>query len=275
VIEEAVSGFPPDFEVVEVDLGAERYLRTGQTLTHGDFQTIAGCDAILLGAVGDPRVEPGVLERGVLLRLRKELDLYINLRPFPELDITIVRENTEGLYAGKGERGHELATDISINTRLGVSRCIAYAFGLAEAQSKKLTLVHKRNVLTSSGGMWSEIFETATRNYPAIETSYEHVDAAAYHLIADPSRFGIIVTENLFGDILSDVAAAVSGGLGRAASANLHPKRSTRPTRCIGLFEPIHGSAPDIANKGIADATGAIEAASMLISAVENEAILV
>jgi 3-isopropylmalate dehydrogenase len=273
VIEAALETLPSRFETTFVDAGAARYLDSGETLTEAELAVIGSCDALLLGAVGDPRVPPGVLEREILLRLRSELDLYVNLRPFPQLGITFVRENTEGLYAGAGERRGDLATEVSINTRERVARCIRYAFELAAPEARKVTLVHKTNVLVNAGGLYGEVFEEYARAYPGVETSYEHVDAAAYHLVTGPERFEVVVTDNLFGDILSDLAAGLAGGLGKAASANLHPDRSTRPTRCLGLFEPVHGSAPDIAGKGIADPTAAIEAVNMLVAAVDRETV--
>jgi 3-isopropylmalate dehydrogenase len=212
-----------------------------------------------------------VLERGILLRLRKELDLYVNVRPFPELDLVIVRENTEGLYAGIGSSGHNSATEISVNTHAAVQRCVRYAFSLATSRAGRVTLVHKTNVLEHAGSLWREVFESEAQVTPEVATSYEHVDATAYHLITDPSRFDVVVTDNMFGDILSDLAAGLAGGLGRAASANLHPDSATRPSRCLGLFEPVHGSAPDIAGTSTADPTGAVRAAEMLLGTLEAE----
>jgi 3-isopropylmalate dehydrogenase len=204
-----------------------------------------------------------------LLRLRKELDLYVNLRPFPEVGVVIVRENTEGLYSGVGERGGGRATETSVNTSAAIARCARYAYGLAGERSGRLTVVHKSNVLVHAGALWRDVVAEVGADYPGVELQYEHADAAAYHLVTEPDRFDVIVTDNLFGDLLSDVAAAVSGGLGRAASANLHPDPTTRPARCIGLFEPVHGSAPDIAGRGIADATAARRAARMLRAALD------
>lgn len=276
VTQVAVASLPPDLELEWVDAGAERYLRTGEVLTKDDLAAVSSCDALLFGAVGDPRVPDGVLERGILLALRKELDLYVNVRPFPELDLVFVRENTEGLYAGVGSRHDDLATETSVNTRAAVQRCATYAFDLARQRPGRLTLVHKRNVLVHAGALWSEVVEAVSQSYPEVDVSYEHVDAAAYHLVNDHRRFDVIVTDNLFGDILSDLAAALAGGLGRAASMNLHPDPSTRPTRCVGLFEPVHGSAPDIAGTGTADPTAAIRAAEMLmqtLTTLDEEAI--
>jgi 3-isopropylmalate dehydrogenase len=268
VIAVALARLPADIELVEIDAGAARYKKTGEVLTDRDLEEIADSDALLFGAVGDPAVEDGVLERGILLTLRRELDLYVNLRPFPELGVTIVRENTQGLYAGKGSRERDAATELSINTRAAIERCVAYAFDLAAAGSGNLCLVHKTNVLVHSGSLWREVTDELSRNYPDVKRSYEHVDAAAYHLVTNPNRFEVIVTDNMFGDILSDVAAGVAGGLGTAASANIHPDETTRPTRCIGLFEPVHGSAPDIAGRGLADPTAAVRAAEMVMGAL-------
>jgi 3-isopropylmalate dehydrogenase len=265
VVAAALEKYRDAFDVTTIDAGAERYLTTGELLTSGDLTTIADCDALLFGAIGDPRVPDGVLERGILLKLRKELDLYVNLRPFPELGLVFVRENTEGLYAGYGWSSEDSAAEVNVNTSGAVSRCVRYAFELAETRSKRLTWVHKTNVLSHSGALWREVMERVGKEHPSVSVHYEHVDAAAYHLVTDRSRFDVIVTDNLFGDILSDLAAGLAGGLGSAASANLHPDASSRPTRCLGLFEPIHGSAPDIAGTGAADATGAIRACEMLL----------
>jgi 3-isopropylmalate dehydrogenase len=271
VIAAALDRFGTEWDVTMLDAGSDRYLSTGEILTGADLDVCRASHAILFGAVGDPRVEDGVLERGILLRLRTELDLYVNLRPFPELDLVIVRENTEGLYAGIGGRSEDGAFEMSVNTRGAVSRCARYAFELAADRSQHLTLVHKTNVLGYAGGLWSDVVAAEARLHPQVNVSYEHVDAAAYHLVKDPSRFDVILTDNLFGDILSDLAAGLAGGLGAAAGANLHPDAATRPSRCIGLFEPIHGSAPDIAGTGSADPTAASRAAEMLCAALEPE----
>jgi 3-isopropylmalate dehydrogenase len=236
-----------------------------------EVEEIGRCDALLVGAVGDPRVPDGVLERGILLRLRRELDLYVNVRPFEELGIVFVRENTEGLYSGLGSSTEEMALEVSLNNRGAVRRCIRYAFDVAEERAGRVTLVHKTNVLTHAGTMWKDVFEEEGRSRSGMELTYEHVDAAAYHLVRDPGRFDVIVTDNLFGDILSDLAAGVGSGLGHAASANLHPSERTRPTRCVGLFEPVHGSAPDIAGTGTADPAAAIAAAHMMLHALQQE----
>lgn len=257
-------------ETVDYDLGGRRYLRTGEVLPDAVLDELRGFDAIYLGAVGTPEVPPGVLERGLLLRLRFELDLYVNLRPFSggprRVDFVVVRENTEGAYAGEGgflRRGtpHEVATQGSVNTRMGVERCVRFAFELARSRARRhLTLVHKTNVLTFAGDLWQRTFEEVATGYPGVSTGYDHVDAACIHLVQAPDRYDVIVTDNLFGDILTDLAGAVAGGIGRAASANLNPAR-TGPS----LFEPVHGSAPDIAGTGRADPTAAILSAAMML----------
>jgi 3-isopropylmalate dehydrogenase len=273
VIPEALAALPDDVETTLIDVGAERYLDTGELLTPEDLATIMDSDALLFGAIGDPRVPDGILERGVLLALRRELDLYINLRPFPELDLVIVRENTEGAYAGIGQRDGEHAVEISINTGPAIERCARYAFELAATRRSHVTLAHKSNVMVNAGSLWREVTERVAKDHPEVALDYEHADAAAYHLVVEPSRYDVILTDNLFGDLLSDVAAGVAGGLGKAASANLHPEASTRKGKCVGLFEPVHGSAPDIAGKGLADPTAAIEAARMMLEELSKEAV--
>ena len=255
-------------ETIEYDLGGARYLRTGEVLPDAVLDELRGLDAILLGAVGSPDVAPGVLERGLLLRLRFELDLYVNLRPFDgrKLDCAVVRENTEGTYAGEGgflRKGtpHEVATQGSVNTRRGVERCVRFAFELADTRpAHRLTLVHKTNVLTFAGDLWQRTFDEVATEHPDVTTSYDHVDAACIHLVERPERYDVIVTDNLFGDILTDLAGAVAGGIGLAASANLNPAR-TGPS----LFEPVHGSAPDIVGTGRANPLAAIKSAAMLL----------
>ena len=257
-----------DLELTEMDLGGARYLRTGELLPDEALDQLRALDAILLGAVGTPEVPPGVLERGLLLRLRFELDLYANVRPFTsaDRDLVVVRENTEGTYAGEGgflRRGspHEVATQGSVNTRMGVERCVRYAFELAGSRPRRhLTLVHKTNVLTFAGDLWQRAFDEVGAQYPDVATGYDHVDAACIHLVGSPRRYDVIVTDNLFGDILTDLAGAVTGGIGLAASANLNPAR-VGPS----LFEPVHGSAPDIAGTGRANPLAAIRSAAMML----------
>jgi len=262
------------YEPVPYDLGGKRYLATGDVLPDAVLDELRGLDAILLGAVGTPEVPPGVIERGLLLRMRFELDLYVNLRPFfappgplnGGVDLVVVRENTEGTYAGEGgflRKGtpHEVATQGSVNTRMGVERCVRYAFDLARSRpARRLALVHKTNVLTFSGDLWQRAFEDVATDYADVETAYDHIDAACIHLVQRPERYDVIVTDNLFGDILTDLGGAVAGGIGRAASGNLNPAR-TGPS----LFEPVHGSAPDIAGAGVADPRAAIVSAAMML----------
>jgi 3-isopropylmalate dehydrogenase len=265
---EVVAAAGVELDAVEYDLGGARYLRDGEVLPDPVLDEWRSLDALYLGAVGTPDVPPGVIERGLLLRMRFALDLYVNLRPFtapPEVDFLVVRENTEGTYAGEGgflRKGtpDEIATQGSVNTRKGVERCIRYAFGLAEdREAKQLTLVHKTNVLTFAGDLWERTFNEVATEHPDVRTAYSHVDAACIHFVEDPGRFDVIVTDNLFGDILTDLGGAVSGGIGRAASANLNPDR-TGPS----MFEPVHGSAPDIAGTGTADPTAAVLSAAMM-----------
>ena len=257
-----------DLDTVDYDLGARRYLATGEVLPDAVLDELRGFDAILLGAIGSPAVPPGVLERGLLLKLRFALDLYVNLRPFRGngRDLAVVRENTEGSYVGEGgflRRGtpHEVATQGSVNTRFGVERCVRFAFDLARTRERHhLALVHKTNVLTFAGDLWERTFDQVALEYPDVATGYSHVDAACIHLVESPARYDVIVTDNLFGDILTDLAGAVSGGIGLAASANLNPAR-TGPS----LFEPVHGSAPDIAGTGRANPSAAILSAAMML----------
>ena len=263
-----------DLETTDYDLGAKRYLASGEVLPDSTLEELRRYDAILLGAIGSPGVPPGVLERGLLLRMRFELDLYINLRPFRAaasvgagvpIDFAVVRENTEGTYAGEGgflRKGTpaEVATQGSVNTRFGVERCVRFAFELAETRRRRLTLVHKTNVLTFAGDLWQRVFNEVAAEHRDVETSYNHVDAACIYMVESPDRYDVVVTDNLFGDILTDLAGAVAGGIGRAASANLNPAR-TGPS----LFEPVHGSAPDIAGTGKANPTAAIISAAMML----------
>jgi 3-isopropylmalate dehydrogenase len=265
-------------DTTKFDLGADRYLRTGEVLPDSVFDELRGFDAILLGAVGPPvgdtSVPPGTLERGLLLRLRFELDLYINLRPFKGVpgsiaegtDFVVIRENTEGTYAGEGgflRKGmpHEVATQGSVNTRMGAERCARFAFDLARSRpAHKLTLVHKTNVLTFAGDLWQRTVEEVSVEFPEVSRDYNHVDAACIYLVEQPARYDVIVTDNLFGDILTDLAGAVTGGIGFAASANLNPAR-TGPS----LFEPVHGAAHDIAGKGVANPLAAIHSAALML----------
>jgi 3-isopropylmalate dehydrogenase len=262
-----------ELATTDYDLGGRRYLSTGEVLPDAVLDELRGYDAILLGAVGTPDVPPGVLERGLLLKMRFSLDLYVNLRPFKAgpnrhndgVDFLVVRENTEGTYAGEGgflrhDTPNEIATQGSVNTRLGVERCIRYSFDLARGRTRKhLTLVHKTNVLTFAGDLWQRAFNEVAAEYPDVDTAYNHVDAACIYMVQDPGRYDVIVTDNLFGDILTDLGGAIAGGIGRAASANLNPAR-TGPS----LFEPVHGSAPDIAGTGQADPRAAVISAAMM-----------
>jgi 3-isopropylmalate dehydrogenase len=269
-------------ERVDFDLGGRRYLATGEVLDDATIEQLRGFDAIYLGAVGTPDVPPGVLERGLLLRLRFTFDQYVNLRPVrlypgvtspvagltPErLDLVIVRENTESVYAGAGgalHRGtpHEVATQESVNTRMGVERVLRFAFEQARARRGRLTLVHKTNVLSYAGDLWMRTFtEVGDADFADVERDYVHVDAACLYLVTQPERFDVVVTENLFGDIITDLGAAVQGGMGLAASANLDPTR-----RAPSMFEPVHGSAPDIAGQDRADPIAAVMSLAQLLA---------
>ncbi len=257
-------------QTTEYDLGGRRYAATGEVLSDATLDELRGFDAILLGAVGTPSVPPGVLERGLLLKMRFELDLFVNQRPFlfPDnnVDCVVIRENTEGTYAGEGgllRKGtqFEVATQGSVNTRMGVERAVRYAFELARSRSRKhLTLVHKTNVLQFSGDLWQRTFNEVAAEYSDIDTAYNHIDAACIYFVDSPHRYDVIVTDNLFGDIITDLAGAVSGGVGLAASANLNPAR-TGPS----LFEPVHGSAPDIVGTGKADPRAAIISGALML----------
>ncbi|MFP7365577.1 3-isopropylmalate dehydrogenase [Corynebacterium callunae] len=274
-----------DIETTDYDLGARRYLKNGELLTDADLESLREHDAILLGAIGAPdSVPPGVLERGLLLKMRFALDHHVNLRPSKlydgvesplrnpgKIDFVVVREGTEGAYTGNGGAirvgtPHEIANETSVNTRYGAERVIRYAFELAQSRSKKLTLVHKTNVLVHGGGLWQRTVNEVATEYPEIAVDYCHIDAATIYLVTDPSRFDVIVTDNLFGDILTDEAGAISGGIGLAASGNIDAT-GTNPS----MFEPVHGSAPDIAGKGIADPTAAILSAAMLLRHLGDE----
>jgi len=271
------------FEITTYDLGAERYLATGEVLPEPVLEEIRQQDAILLGAVGgkpgDPNLPPGILERGLLLRLRFELDHYVNLRPsriFPgvvsplaapgDVDFVVVREGTEGPYTGNGGAlrvgtSAEIATEVSLNTAYGVERVVRDAFTRAQRRTrKKLTLIHKTNVLVYSGALWSRMVAEVAGDFPDVNVDYLHIDAATIFMATDPSRFDVIVTDNLFGDIITDLAAAITGGIGLAASGNINPDR-TAPS----MFEPVHGSAPDIAGQQKADPTAAILSVSLLM----------
>jgi 3-isopropylmalate dehydrogenase len=262
------------YEAVPYHLGGGRYLETGEVLPPEILAELRDLDAILLGAVGHPDVAPGVIERGLLLEMRFDLDLFVNLRPFQAppsalnggVDMVVIRENTEGTYAGEGgflRKGtpHEIATQGSVTTRMGVERCVRYAFDLARSRpARSLTLVHKTNVLTFAGDLWQRVFDEVATEYPDVATGYDHIDAACIHFVQRPERYDVIVTDNLFGDILTDLGGAIAGGIGRAASGNLNPAR-TGPS----LFEPVHGSAPDIAGQGVADPRAAVISAAMML----------
>ena len=274
-----------DVETTDFDLGARRYLRNGELLTDADLDALKAHDAILLGAIGDPeRVPAGVLERGLLLPLRFKLDHYVNLRPsrlYPssvsplanpgDIDFVVVREGTEGLYAGNGgtlRQGteHEVASEVSQNTYHGVSRVVRYAFELAMTRRKKLTLVHKTNVLVNAGGLWQRVVDEVAAEFPEVEVDYNHIDAATIYMVQDPQRYEVIVTDNLFGDILTDLAGAVAGGVGLASSGNINAAKEFP-----SMFEPVHGSAPDIAGQGIADPTAMILSVAMMLRFLGDE----
>src|SRR3954453_4624936 len=268
-------------------LGGARYLRDGEILSDATLDELRGFDAILLGAVGTPDVPPGVIERGLLLKMRFDLDLYVNQRPFVGTapghskphDFVVIRENTEGPYVGEGgvlRKGtpHEVATQGSVNTRMGAERAIRFAFDLAVRRGeadptgrRHVTLVHKTNVLTFSGDLWQRAFNDVAADYPDVGTAYNHVDAACIYFVQDPPRYDVVVTDNLFGDILTDLGGAVSGGIGLASSATLNPAR-TGPS----MFEPVHGSAPDIAGQNTANPTAAILSAALMLDFLEEPA---
>ncbi|HEX5142471.1 MAG TPA: 3-isopropylmalate dehydrogenase [Mycobacterium sp.] len=279
----------PGVEKTDYDLGAKRYHATGDILPDSAIEELRSHDAILLGAIGDPSVPPGLLERGLLLRLRFALDHHVNLRPgrlYPgvasplsavgaggsDVDFVVVREGTEGPYTGNGGAlrvgtPHEVATEVSVNTAFGVQRVVRDAFTRAQARRKHLTLVHKTNVLAFAGGLWSRVVAEVGAEFPDVEVAYQHIDAATIHMVTDPGRFDVIVTDNLFGDIITDLAAAVCGGIGLAASGNIDATR-TNPS----MFEPVHGSAPDIAGQGIADPTAAVMSVALLLAHVGEDA---
>jgi 3-isopropylmalate dehydrogenase len=282
VLEAVREGFETD--LVEFDLGAERYLRTGDVLPDGELEALRGLDAILLGAVGDPRVKPGILERELLLRMRFELDLYVNLRPvirYPgvktlvpshtedDVNFVVVRENSEGLYTGAGgfhRKGteHEVAVQESINTRHGVERIVRFAFDVARNRRRKLTLVHKTNVLTFAGDLYQRVVDEVGAEFPDVQRDYVHVDAACIYFLDMPSRFDVIVTDNMFGDIITDLGAMIQGGMGVAAGGNLNPGG-------IAMFEPIGGTAPDHTGKGTINPLAAIAATQMLLANLGEE----
>jgi 3-isopropylmalate dehydrogenase len=267
----------PGVETVDYDLGARAYHRTGETLPASVVEELRGVDAILLGAIGDPSVPPGVLERGLLLKLRFLLDHHVNLRPvrlFPGVttplgdvtfDFVVVREGTEGPYVGNGGSmrtgtPHEVATEVSVNTAYGAERVIRDAFQRAQARRGHLTLVHKTNVLVHAGGLWKRVFDEVHTEFADVAVDYQHVDAASMFFVTQPQRFDVVVTDNLFGDILTDIGAAIGGGIGLAASGNLDVSR-TNPS----MFEPVHGSAPDIAGQQKADPTATVLSVAMLL----------
>jgi 3-isopropylmalate dehydrogenase len=277
-----------ELDTVDYDLGGGRYLKDGTVLDDETVDEWRALDAIYLGAVGTPDVAPGVIERGLLLKMRFDLDLYINQRPFQKrgsadgsgrsdgsaggegFDFIVIRENTEGTYAGEGgflrkNTPQEIATQGSVNTRHGVERCVSYAFELAMTRRRHLTLVHKTNVLTFSGDLWERTFDEVAAEFPDVETAYNHVDAACIYFVDDPQRYDVIVTDNLFGDILTDLGGAVSGGIGFAASANLHPGR-------VSMFEPVHGSAPDIVGTGRANPTAAVLSGALMLDHLDEAA---
>ena len=268
-------------ELVEFDLGGERYLRTGETLPDDELERLRGLDAILLGAVGHPEVRPGILERDLLLRIRFELDQYVNLRPvirYPgvttlvpahsedDVDFVVVRENSEGLYSGAGgfhRKGteHEVAVQESINTRHGVERIVRYAFGVARTRRGRLTLVHKTNVLTYAGDLYQRVVHEVAAEYPDVSTDYVHVDAACIYFLDQPGRFDVIVTDNMFGDIITDLGAMIQGGMGVAAGGNINPDG-------VSMFEPIGGTAPDHVGKGTINPLAAIGAVQMMLHVI-------
>ena len=276
VLEAVREGF--DVDQVEFDLGADRYLRTGEALPDEELEGLSGCDAILLGAVGDPRVRPGILERDLLLRVRFELDQYVNVRPvirYPgvqtlvpshteeDVNFIVVRENSEGLYSGAGgfhRKGtpYEVAVQESINTRHGVERIVRYAFDVASNRRRHLTLVHKTNVLTFAGDLYQRVVDDVAAEFPDVHTDYVHVDAACIYFLDQPNRFDVIVTDNMFGDIITDLGAMIQGGMGVAAGANIAPDG-------VSMFEPIGGTAPDHAGRGTINPLAAIAAMQMLL----------
>jgi 3-isopropylmalate dehydrogenase len=293
VLKEVARKFNFTFTTTDYPFGGEHYLATGQTLPDSALKELAAHDAILFGAVGvDPRgsakIPQGILETDILLKMRFELDQFINLRPTrllpgvptplknataADIDMVIVRENTEGLYCGNGgflykNTPHEVANQIEVTTRHGVERCIRYAFDYAKQFGrKKVTLVAKTNVLRFAHNLWLRAFEEVKVGYPGIETSYDHVDACTMYMITQPKRYDVIVTTNMFGDIITDIGAAIQGGMGMAASGNLNPTRQT-----ASMFEPVHGSAPDIAGKGWANPIATFLSVAMMLDFLHQPA---
>ena len=283
VLDAVSEGF--DVEPVDFDLGADRYLRTGEVLPDSELEALEGLDAILLGAVGDPRVSPGILERELLLRIRFELDQYVNLRPvvrYPgvqtlvpshsedDVNFVVVRENSEGLYSGAGgfhRKGtaHEVAVQESVNTRHGVERIVRYAFDLASKRRNKLTLVHKTNVLTFAGDLYQRVVDEVGSEFPGVERDYVHVDAACIYFLDQPSRFDVIVTDNMFGDIITDLGAMIQGGMGVAAGGNINPEG-------VSMYEPIGGTAPSETGKGTINPLAAIGAVGMMLGGLGEAA---
>jgi 3-isopropylmalate dehydrogenase len=284
VLAAVADGF--DVELTTFDLGGERYLRTGETLPDDELERLREQEAILLGAVGHPDVKPGILERDLLLRARFELDQYVNLRPvirYPgvrtlvpshaedDVDLVVVRENSEGLYSGAGgfhRKGtpFEVAVQESINTRHGVERIVRYAFDLAMQPSRrrKVTLVHKTNVLTFAGDLYQRVVDDVSAEYPDVETDYVHVDACCIYFLDMPQRFDVIVTDNMFGDIITDLGAMIQGGMGIAAGGNINPEG-------VSMFEPIGGTAPDHVGRGTINPLAAIGAVQMLLRQLGEE----
>jgi 3-isopropylmalate dehydrogenase len=274
---EVLDAVLPGTQATFYDLGAAAYARTGEALPDSVLDELRGHDAILLGAVGDPSVPPGVLERGLLLRLRFSLDHHVNLRPVrlfdgvvspvgdKRIDMVVVREGTEGPYVGNGGRmregtPHEVATEVSLNTAYGVERVVRHAFERAQRRRGHLTLVHKTNVLVHAGGLWQRVTDEVAADFPDVTVDYQHVDAASMYFVTSPERFDVVVTDNLFGDILTDIGAAIGGGIGLAASGNIDATRANP-----SMFEPVHGSAPDIAGQGTADPTAAVLSVALLL----------
>lgn len=286
VLEAASEVFDIKFDFIYYPYGGEHYLRTKELLPDGAIEAFKDLDAIYFGAIGHPDVKPGILEQGILLKIRQALDQYINLRPvklYPgiycpikdkgpeDIDFVVVRENTEGLYVGTGgflKHGtkEEVAIQTSINTYKGIERCIRYAFEYCQKRNKmkKVTLCGKSNVLTYASGLWVRVFEEVANDYPDIKTDYAHVDAICMWMIKNPEKFDIIVTDNMFGDIITDLGAILQGGLGIAAGGNINPKG-------VSMFEPIGGSAPKYGGKGMANPLAAISAAQIMLETLSED----